>query len=117
MPERKSFDEVVFSWRGSRPGWLAAVGLLLPLLVLGAAGCSDPAPDGSAASPEPSAAASSESGIELPGVVVSTSWLAEHRGRDGLVILDARTAEEYAKGHIDGAINLPRRTTYDPAPT
>ena len=31
------------------------------------------------------------------------------RGEDGIVVLDARTVESYAKGHVPGAINLPHR--------
>jgi thiosulfate/3-mercaptopyruvate sulfurtransferase len=39
--------------------------------------------------------------------IVSTQWLEENMDTPNLVILDARTAENYAKGHIPGAINIP----------
>ena len=31
------------------------------------------------------------------------------RGEDGIIVLDARTTESYAKGHVPGAISLPHR--------
>ena len=30
-------------------------------------------------------------------------------GEDGIIVLDARTAESYAKGHVPGAISFPHR--------
>jgi rhodanese-related sulfurtransferase len=31
-------------------------------------------------------------------------------GEEGFIVLDARTPEAYARGHVPGAINLPHRT-------
>jgi len=39
--------------------------------------------------------------------IVSTQWLSDNRGFPNLVILDVRAPENYAKGHIPKAINLP----------
>ncbi|MDR0843007.1 MAG: hypothetical protein LBP68_06285 [Acidobacteriota bacterium] len=39
--------------------------------------------------------------------VVSTDWLEQNLSRPDLTILDIRTPERYAKGHIPGAVNVP----------
>jgi thiosulfate/3-mercaptopyruvate sulfurtransferase len=39
--------------------------------------------------------------------LVSVDWLAEHASDPELVIVDLRKHEDYLKGHIPGAINLP----------
>lgn len=39
--------------------------------------------------------------------VVSSQWLSDNSAMPGLVILDVRSAEAYAVGHIPGAINEP----------
>ena len=42
----------------------------------------------------------------------STDWLAAHKGDANLVIVDVRPAADYEKGHIPGAINIPRTSFY-----
>jgi thiosulfate/3-mercaptopyruvate sulfurtransferase len=42
------------------------------------------------------------------------AWLDAQRADRGLVVLDARSPDEYAQGHIPGAINLPTSDTFDP---
>lgn len=37
--------------------------------------------------------------------------MEDNQGRDGFVIIDLRSAEEYASGHIEGAINLDYTST------
>lgn len=49
-----------------------------------------------------------------PQLLVSTEWLAEHLKDADLRVVDARKAEEYAAGHIPGAVNIPRAATFDP---
>src|SRR4030043_992232 len=39
--------------------------------------------------------------------IVSTQWLKDNINTPNLVILDVRTPDYYAKGHISGAINVP----------
>src|SRR4030043_1155977 len=39
--------------------------------------------------------------------IVSTQWLKDNIDTPNLVILDVRTPDYYAKGHISGAINVP----------
>lgn len=38
----------------------------------------------------------------LPGPFVSTDWLAEHLGRDGLVVLDATVVQRSSGGYVSG---------------
>jgi thiosulfate/3-mercaptopyruvate sulfurtransferase len=52
------------------------------------------------------AVANSNSGRSIDPLV-STTWLYENSGAENLVILDVRTAAEYAAGHIANAINVP----------
>jgi thiosulfate/3-mercaptopyruvate sulfurtransferase len=39
--------------------------------------------------------------------IVSTDWLAQNLDKSQVIILDIRSAEQYKKGHIPGAINAP----------
>jgi thiosulfate/3-mercaptopyruvate sulfurtransferase len=39
--------------------------------------------------------------------IVSTQWLTDNRSFPNLIILDVRAPDNYAKGHIPGAINVP----------
>ena len=52
-------------------------------------------------------------GYANPELIVETEWLAEH-GADDVVIVDARSVDDYRAGHIPGALNIPRSTTFDP---
>ncbi|HEY0135342.1 MAG TPA: rhodanese-like domain-containing protein [Nannocystis sp.] len=42
---------------------------------------------------------------------VSAAWVSGHLGDPKVALLDARTAEEYAAGHIPGAVHLPWQST------
>jgi thiosulfate/3-mercaptopyruvate sulfurtransferase len=44
-----------------------------------------------------------------PDLLVSVEWLAEHLGDAGLRVVDSRSADDYAAGHIAGAVVLPER--------
>lgn len=44
---------------------------------------------------------------ETAAVLVSTDWLAKNLGAEGLVIIDVRTDDNYAVGHLPGAVSLP----------
>ncbi|PTD97271.1 sulfurtransferase [Pseudothauera lacus] len=50
---------------------------------------------------------SSAHAVELPGAIVGADWLARNLGAPGLVVVDARLAEDYELGHIAGAVNIP----------
>ena len=39
--------------------------------------------------------------------IVSTEWLAENLDRENLVIIDIRSGDAYAQGHIHNAVNVP----------
>ena len=50
-------------------------------------------------------------GVTLPGVTNVTpaeayDLIQDHQGDTDFVILDVRTSEEYAAGHIEGAVNI-----------
>ena len=89
--------------------------MLVTLPVLLAAGCSDRASDG--ASPEAGVEAAPEavpvSGGTPAAGVISAADLVERLSTDAApVLLDVRSAEEFAAGHIPGAIHMP----YDEIP-
>ena len=47
--------------------------------------------------------------LEVPtDHIASTDWLAKHIDDKNLVIIDTRKAEDYNKGHIEGAVNYPK---------
>ena len=54
--------------------------------------------------------------VDLPGVLVDSQWLSDHLSDENLVIVDARTAREYADGHVHGAIHLQPGALLDPDP-
>ena len=52
-----------------------------------------------------------------PEALVSTAWLADHLDTPGTRVVDMRRlgAEDYDRGHVPGAVNLPNDATRDPA--
>ena len=40
-------------------------------------------------------------------LILPTEELSSYTGQEKVVIVDTRTAEEYAAGHVDGAVNIP----------
>lgn len=42
-----------------------------------------------------------------PSVILSAEELAGYIGKEGVVIVDTRPAEDYAAGHVEGAVNIP----------
>lgn len=42
----------------------------------------------------------------LPGLLVSTAWLEEHLDASDLRLVEMRPADQYAEGHIPGAVQL-----------
>lgn len=57
-------------------------------------------------------AASGAFAQSLDDYFTSTEWLAAHKGDANLVIVDVRPVSDYDKGHIPGAINIPRTSFY-----
>jgi thiosulfate/3-mercaptopyruvate sulfurtransferase len=53
-------------------------------------------------------------GFANPQLAVSVSWLQQHMNDNGLVVVDARPADAYAKGHLPNAVSLPVTDTFDP---
>ena len=58
--------------------------------------------------------ASAAESFAHPELLVDTVWVAEHLSDDGVRLVDARSAEDYAQGHIPGAVSLPRSSTFAP---
>jgi thiosulfate/3-mercaptopyruvate sulfurtransferase len=54
----------------------------------------------------PAALPVAERGYANPGLLAETDWLAEHLNDPALRLIDTRSAELYAAGHIPGAVNL-----------
>jgi len=75
--------------RRARLAALAVAGLLT------LAGCSD-----GTGSPDDDAQ------TEVRGQSLDADAFADLAGRDGVVVLDVRTPEEFAEGHLEGAVNL-----------
>lgn len=42
-----------------------------------------------------------------PSVILSVQELPEYIGKENVVIVDTRSAEDYAAGHVEGAVNIP----------
>lgn len=42
-----------------------------------------------------------------PSVTVSVQDLSNYIGKEGVVIVDTRSPEDYAAGHVEGAVNIP----------
>lgn len=56
------------------------------------------------------------SAADWPDFAVSTDWLKQHLSDPEVVIIDTRPADEYLKGHIPGAANIPTANTFSPGP-
>jgi len=68
--------------------------------------------------PLPAVAGPALVGAESPQamLLVDSPWLRANMARDSLLVVDVRSAEAYAAGHIPGAINLPTQHTFNPVP-
>lgn len=51
-------------------------------------------------------------GKDWPGYFVDSAWVARHA--DALRLVDVRPAEEYAEGHLEGALSLPLADWHEP---
>ena len=49
-----------------------------------------------------------------PQLLVETDWLEANLGKEGLRIIDIRSADDYAAGHVRNAINIPSSSFRDP---
>lgn len=82
---------------------IAAQAIAVLAVLAGPGACASPEPS-AAASPAPSPAAQALSS-ELPDRDPALAHrLVEH---EGALLLDVRSPEEFAAGHVDGAINVP----------
>jgi len=81
--------------------------LVVLLVAVGAVACSS-------ATKAPSSPSTNESveagGDETPPPEPCTNWISGREAqeiiREGGLLLDVRTAEEFAEGHLDGAVNI-----------
>lgn len=49
-------------------------------------------------------------GLEIPkNHLIDTSWLEKNLDEKSIVIIDTRLNEDFLKGHIEGAINIPKK--------
>jgi thiosulfate/3-mercaptopyruvate sulfurtransferase len=70
--------------------WIGPVVLLLTVFVVSAAGAADYA---------------------RPELLISSEELATLLGKPDVKVVDTRDAEDYAAGHVEGAVSLPRKQT------
>jgi rhodanese-related sulfurtransferase len=78
--------------------------LLIPTLALALSGCSG-SPDDAA---ETSGDAAAAAGLPAPGADMAPEELVGRLGGESpFVLIDVRTPEEFAAGHIPGALNIP----------
>ncbi len=82
-------------------------GLIAAIAAVGAACSSD---DGNGDGDEPEAPAAvgalDARGYEVGHRLVTADWLADHLDDDSVVVVDLRGEEDYAAGHIPGAVRL-----------
>ena len=83
----------------------AAIGILASLAVAACSGDSTaealPTPDvGTGSAPVPQ-------GFAEPEFLVDTDWVARHEDDPNMQVLDIRSADDYADGHIPGAVSFP----------
>ncbi len=48
-----------------------------------------------------------ERGYARPDLLAETNWLQEQLGEENFCVVDARSEEDYGKGHIPGAVSVP----------
>ncbi|MBS9782510.1 MAG: hypothetical protein KGV43_01755 [Arcobacter sp.] len=49
-------------------------------------------------------------GLEVPkNHIVDTNWLEKNLNDESLVIVDTRANKDFLKGHIPGAVNIPKK--------
>ena len=58
--------------------------------------------------------ATAPSGFANPNLAVSVEWLKQNARAANVRIVDARSAADYEKGHLPGAVSLPVAETFDP---
>jgi len=82
--------------------WCSAVGFLLILLMVTAAGVS------CSGRPAVSAAPSASNGSAIQNLSVPDAYalVQKNQGNSDFVILDVRTSAEFQQGHLAGAINI-----------
>ncbi len=50
----------------------------------------------------------------LNRILVDTQWLIQHQQDPDLLVVDARSADDFKAGHIPGAVNIPVSDTFNP---
>jgi phage shock protein E len=85
---------------------ITSAAAILAALSLGLAGCSNATSTESVAAAAVQGPAAAPAKPESP-VRVGVTEFASIVGSPGVTVLDVRTPEEFAAGHIEGAINIP----------
>lgn len=88
---------------GRWPGLALFGALIAAVAVLGAA-CTDS--DEGEGGEDAAEAMADDRGYAEGARLVTTEWLAEHLDDEDLVVVDLRDPEDYAAGHIPGAVNI-----------
>ena len=91
----------------ARVRWTGGLALVGAVLGAGCSGGNGGAEEARQAAQQTEVQAEPTRTVSSPSVITSAELLERLEGENAPVILDVRSPEEYAEGHIPGAINIP----------